>query len=105
MRFLGWGARRFVVVCGREGREAETGRAEQAEKVRFSLHAGQATVCVKKGAKLVPGEEVRVAYKWTQAAWARVLAAGAGGGEGGRGGKGGSDAGAVGLGGVCCAGV
>jgi len=67
---------------GREGREAATGRAEQVEKARFSLHAGQATLCVKKGAKMVPGEEVRVAYKWTRAAWEAVLAAGAGGGAG-----------------------
>ena len=69
---------------GRAARVRATGAPEPVEKMRFSLHKGKVMVRVKDGAKVVPGEEVRLAYGWTSAVWARILGRGegaAGGGE------------------------
>ena len=77
---------------GRTARVRATGTPEPVEKMRFSLHKGKVMVRVKEGAKVVPGEEMRLAYGWTGAAWARVLERGRrvagkrGGGKGGAGG-------------------
>ena len=68
---------------GRVERERETGRPEQIEKVRISLHEGRASLCVKKGARLMAGEEVRWAYGWTKKAWDEAKAGGERGSWGG----------------------
>ena len=57
---------------GRVEREQSTGRPEYTEKVRFRYNKGRVVVAVKEGPRIKAGEELRVAYGWTNAAWQRV---------------------------------
>ena len=57
---------------GRVEREQSTGRPEYTEKVRFRYNKGRVVVAVKEGLRIKAGEELRVAYGWTNAAWQRV---------------------------------
>ena len=57
---------------GRVEREQSTGLPEHTEKVRFRYNKGRVVVAVKEGLRIKAGEELRVAYGWTKAAWHRV---------------------------------
>ena len=59
---------------GREEREKQTGRPEYGEKVRFKYNGGRVVVAVKEGQSIRAGEELRVAYSWTQDTWRRIEA-------------------------------
>ena len=59
---------------GRVEREQSTGLPEHTEKVRFRYNKGRVVVAVKEGLRVKAGEELRVAYGWTKAAWHRVQA-------------------------------
>ena len=67
---------------GREARERATGRPEAKEKVRIATSVQGIVVKVKERERVVPGEEMRMAYGWSPKAWARVCAR-ADSGEGG----------------------
>ena len=59
---------------GREERERATGRPEPKEKMRISASVLGVVMKVKERERVVPGEEMRVAYGWSPKAWARVCA-------------------------------
>ena len=58
---------------GRKEREQVTGQPEPVEKIRMKPWDGSITFSVKEKCCVKAGEEMRVAYGWTSAAWARVL--------------------------------
>ena len=58
---------------GRKERERATGQPEPTEKIRMKLWKGSITFAVKDNSCVKAGEEMRVAYRWTSAAWERVL--------------------------------
>ena len=67
---------------GREERERAMGWPEPVEKVRLATSARGVVVKVKEGERMVPGEEMRMAYGWSKKAWERVCErAGSGGGR------------------------
>ena len=57
---------------GRRERERETGQPEPVEKIKMRPWGGKLTFAVKDKCSIKAGEEMRVAYGWTKAAWAKV---------------------------------
>lgn len=58
---------------GRVAREQATGQPEHPEKTKFKINKKRVIVVVKEKHNLEPGDEIRVAYGWTKAAWFNVL--------------------------------
>ena len=57
---------------GRRKRERATGQPEPVEKIRMKPWGGNLAFAVKDKCTISAGEEMRVAYRWSRAAWARI---------------------------------